>query len=111
MSTKINGFPASTEPLASIRGRSGNVQATDNAAARTGASGAGSGGAAADQVTLTDSALTLQKLGAAVASQPVVNTARVASVKQAVQSGTYQVNPASIAYKIIGFEKPLPSGK
>ena len=63
---------------------------------------------AADHVTLTDSALQLQKLGAAVASAPVVNAARVAAVKQAVDSGTYQVNTTRVANKILGFETGLP---
>ena len=110
MSTKINGYPATTEPLTSLKGRSGSAQVADSTAIKGPAPVAGSG-ARGDQVTLTDSALTLQKLGAAVASQPVVNAAKVASVKQSVESGTYQIKPANIANKILGFESGLPSGK
>jgi negative regulator of flagellin synthesis FlgM len=61
----------------------------------------------ADQLTLTGSARTLQKLGDAIASTPVVNTAKVAAVKQAVQSGSYQVDPGQVADKIIQFESDL----
>ena len=110
MTSKINGLPATTEPLAPVKGRSGNAQVADSTGAKAPAPASG-GGAAADHVTLTDSALQLQKLGAAVAGAPVVNVARVAEVKQAVQSGTYQVDTTRVANKILGFESGLPSGK
>jgi negative regulator of flagellin synthesis FlgM len=104
---KINGYPATaTEPLAGLKGRSGNAQVADkpNVSPPGGTSGAAP---AADQVTLTDSALALQKLGAAVADTPVVDVAKVAAVKQAVQDGSYHVNTANVANKILGFESGL----
>jgi negative regulator of flagellin synthesis FlgM len=107
VTTKINGYPATAaEPLAGLKGRSGNAQVAEKP--NVSPSGGASGGApAADHVTLTDSALTLQKLGEAVADTPVVDAAKVANVKQAVQDGSYQVNTANVANKILGFESGL----
>ena len=84
MPSKINGYPATTtatEPLAGLKGRSGSGQVADAPAIESTVP-AQSGAAAADHVTLTDSALQLQKLSAAVASAPVVNVAKVAQVKK-----------------------------
>jgi negative regulator of flagellin synthesis FlgM len=108
---KINGYPATataaTDPLAGLKGRSGSGQVAEAPAADSAAPVQG-GGATADHVTLTDSALQLQKLGAAVASAPVVNVAKVVQVKKAVESGTYTVNTQRVADKILGFETGLP---
>ncbi len=61
----------------------------------------------ADQITLTDSARSLQKLSEAVAQTPVVDSAKVESVKIALQQGTYVVDSKRVADKIIGFESLL----
>ena len=107
MTTKINGYPATaTEPLSGLKGRSGNAQIAEKPNVNPSGAAHGSN-PAADHVTLTDSAVTLQKLGAAVAAAPVVNAAKVASARQAVHSGTYHVNTASVANKILGFESSL----
>ncbi|MFI4889214.1 MAG: flagellar biosynthesis anti-sigma factor FlgM [Steroidobacterales bacterium] len=110
VTTKIQGYPATaTEPLTGLKGRSGNAQVAEKSTVNA-SGGASAKTAAVDHVTLTDSAVTLQKLSAAVASTPVIDASKVASVKQAVQSGTYQVNPASVANKILGFESGLKPG-
>jgi negative regulator of flagellin synthesis FlgM len=49
----------------------------------------------------------LQKLSEAVASAPVVDTQKVAAVKQAVQNGTYQVDAGRVADKLLQFESGL----
>ena len=65
MTTKINGYPATaTEPLTGLKGRSGNAQVAEKPNVNT-SGGASGKAAAADHVTLTDSAVTLQKLSAA----------------------------------------------
>ena len=99
MSNKITGY-AATEPLAPIKGA--NTQADKpqgDAAAATAPS--------SDQVTLTDSARSLQKIEEAVAKAPVVDAAKVASVKHAVQSGTYHVDAGRVADKLLQFESGL----
>ncbi len=110
MPSKINGYPATTtatEPLAGVKARTGGPAISDSSGVDITAP-AKAGDPAADHVTLTDSALQLQKLGAAVASAPVVDAARVAAVKRSVDSGTYQVNTTRVASKILGFETSLP---
>jgi len=102
---KISGYKA-TEPLGPVTARNGSSQVLDKA--QPGSSGTTtSAERVSDQVTFTGPALALQKLGAAVASAPVVDAAKVAAVKQSVQNGTYQINPARIADKIVKFESGL----
>jgi negative regulator of flagellin synthesis FlgM len=49
----------------------------------------------------------LQKIEQAVAQTPVVNTAKVATVKQAVTNGTYKIDAGRVADKILQFESGL----
>jgi negative regulator of flagellin synthesis FlgM len=60
-----------------------------------------------DTVTLTDTAAILHKLEAMVHAAPVVDTIRVEEVKLALQSGQFQINPARVAEKMVGFENAL----
>ncbi len=104
MPDKIRGFNAS-DAAAPVKGSSGGVSAADKnrgAAASTAAAAP-----SADHVTLTGSALILQKLSEAVAGAPVVDAAKVATVKQAVQSGSYQVEAGRVADKLLSFERGL----
>jgi len=91
-----------------VKGSGGSV-AVDKAQGDTASVGSAGSPAAssADQVTITGSGLALQKLAQAVASAPVVNTQKVASVKQAIQNGTYKVDAGSVADKILQFENGL----
>lgn len=110
MPSKINGYPATTtatEPLAGVKARNGGPAIAEGPGADI-TTPAQQGTPAADHVTLTDSALQLQKLSAAVASAPVVDAGKVAAIKQSVDSGTYEVNTTRVANKILGFETGLP---
>jgi negative regulator of flagellin synthesis FlgM len=49
----------------------------------------------------------MQMIESAVANAPVVNSAKVAAMKQAVNSGTYQVNAGQVADKMLQFEREL----
>jgi negative regulator of flagellin synthesis FlgM len=49
----------------------------------------------------------LQKIEEAVAKAPVVNSQKVAAVKQAVTSGTYKIDAPRVADKILQFERGL----
>jgi negative regulator of flagellin synthesis FlgM len=101
---KIGGFSAS-DPAAALKGSRSNA-VTQKEGEATAASNVAST-QTGDQLTLTNSARSLQKLEEAVSNAPVVNSAKVASVKQSVESGTYQVNPSSVADKMIKFERGL----
>jgi negative regulator of flagellin synthesis FlgM len=102
---RISGYTAN-EPLAPVKGSNSGVQAVDKAPTEAPAAPAPAA-AAADTVTITGPALALQKLSEAVAKAPVVNTQKVATVKQSVQNGTYQVDAGSVADKLLQFESGL----
>jgi negative regulator of flagellin synthesis FlgM len=99
---RISRYTA-TEPLAPVKGANSGGQVVDKAQSEATAPASSS----ADTVTLTGSAVALQKLSEAVAKAPVVNTQKVASVKQAVQNGTYQVDAGRVADKLLQFENGL----
>jgi negative regulator of flagellin synthesis FlgM len=104
VSSKINGY-APAEPLLPIKGSNSNAGVADKQQGE--AKTAAATGQTGDHVTLTDSARTLQKIEETVANTPVVDAAKVASVKQAVQSGTYQIDPQRVADKLLQYERGL----
>jgi len=61
----------------------------------------------ADTVSLTDTAARLKELEMGLASQPVVDTQRVQSVQSAINEGTFEVDPDSVAEKMLDFESGL----
>lgn len=102
MPGKISGFTAS-EPIAPPKGSSTGGVVADKSQSEQAAVASQTG----DHVTLTTSARSLQKLSEAVAQAPVVNADKVASVKQAVNGGSYQVDSRRVADKILQFEQGL----
>jgi negative regulator of flagellin synthesis FlgM len=108
VSNRISGYKAS-DPLTTVKGSNSGAQAVDKAqgSAASTSTAASSSSSTADQVTLTGSAITLQKLGEAVANAPVVNAQKVATVKTSVQNGTYQVDAGRVADKMLQFENGL----
>ncbi len=105
MTAKISAY-SNAEPVAPIKGSNGNSVVTDKSQGEASAANA-SASQTGDTVTLTDSARSLQKIEEAVAKAPVVNAAKVAAVKQAVSSGTYQVKAGQVADKLLQFERGL----
>ncbi len=105
MTGKISAY-STAEPISPAKGSSGNSVVTDKSQGESPAAGA-STSQTGDTVTLTDSARSLQKIEEAVAKAPVVNAAKVATVKQAVNSGTYQVDAGRVAGKMLQFEQGL----
>jgi negative regulator of flagellin synthesis FlgM len=104
VSDKISGI-STAEPVAPAKGSSSSGVATDKS------QGEGSASAATappkDQVTLTDSARSLQRIEEAVAKTPVVNAGKVAAVKQAISSGTYTIDAGRVADKMLQYERGL----
>jgi negative regulator of flagellin synthesis FlgM len=98
VANKISGYET-TQPLSPIKGSGSSSVAADKVPSETSAAG--------DHVTLTDSARSLQKIEEAVAKAPVVDAAKVASVKQAVSAGTYTIDAGRIADKLLNFERGL----
>jgi negative regulator of flagellin synthesis FlgM len=62
---------------------------------------------AATPVRITDQARQLAALERAVQDTPVVNEARVASIRLAVEEGRYEVVPERIADKLLRMEHEL----
>ena len=102
MPGKISGFTAS-EPIAPPKGSSTGGVVADKSQSEQPSVASQAG----DHVTLTTSARSLQKLSEAIAQAPVVNAEKVASVKQAVNGGTYQVDSRRVADKMLQSEKGL----
>ena len=107
MTEKISGFSAADQ-IAALKGANGNAatapvernrETSSDASATTSKTG--------DQVTLTSSARSLQRIEQKISDTPAVNSEKVAQVKQAVSAGTYQVNANSVASKLLQFENGL----
>jgi negative regulator of flagellin synthesis FlgM len=104
VTNKISGY-STTEPVAPVKGsNSGTVVAEKS---QNGPAASASSTQAADQVTLTNSARSLQKIEETIAKTPVVNTDKVASIKLQINSGTYQIDSGRVADKLLNFESGL----
>jgi negative regulator of flagellin synthesis FlgM len=106
VTNKISGYNA-TQPLAPIESSKANAAIADPASSNASAPAAPAAAQSADQVTLTSSARSLQKIEEAVAKAPVVNAAKVASVKLSVSTGTYQIDTGRVADKLLQFERGM----
>lgn len=104
MTDKISGI-STPEPVAPTKGSNSNGVVTDKSQGEDSAPARAA--RTRDQVTLTDSARALQKIEEAIAKTPVVNADKVAAVKQAISSGTYQIDAGRIASKLLNYERDL----
>jgi negative regulator of flagellin synthesis FlgM len=100
VSSKISGVDTRTGPVGAGRA----VERTRDAA--TGAKqedpGASSGG-----VHITGTARQLADLEQVVKDMPAVDEARVAAVRQALEQGTYKVQPERVADQLLHIEQVL----
>jgi negative regulator of flagellin synthesis FlgM len=60
-----------------------------------------------DKLSLTSEAAQLKALEAEIAELPVVNTQRVQDVQRSLATGSFQIDPASVADKLLQFEAGL----
>lgn len=99
VTTKITGYqntPVQVGTDKSVsRARDGAANATEVA------------GKPANPVRITDQARTLAALEQTVNSLPVVNEAKVARIRQAIEDGSYQVVPERIADKLLRMDRDL----
>lgn len=107
MNTTIsnNGLPKL--PQTSV-GQGNSAQA--GAASSAGSTDATGGTAGVDKVNLTDSARALQQASRSSDASPI-DTAKVERIRQALASGTYQVNPERIADGMLSMEQQMAGGK
>jgi len=78
----------------------GNTATSTSAKATTEAVNTPSG----EAVHLSNEAQQLQTISDKLRNQPVVNSARVAELKQAVADGSYTVDSGRVASKLLNFE-------
>jgi negative regulator of flagellin synthesis FlgM len=63
--------------------------------------------AAGDTVRITQSGLLMSKLEELVQSTPVVDSERVAALKDAIASGSYEVDDQRVADRLLKFERDV----
>jgi len=64
-----------------------------------------------DTVSISDNAAQLGKTDNSAVATPVVDTQRVEQIKQAISNGSFEIDPAKIADKLMQFESILkPEG-
>lgn len=80
-----------------------SVGSASEGVARTGAAPvrAGTPQQPAAQVELSPLSSRLHEIEASLANEPVVNTQRVAAIKQAIAEGRFQINPDRIADNLL----------
>jgi negative regulator of flagellin synthesis FlgM len=102
---KISAY-STAEPVVPIKGSNSGGGVADKSPGEASAAGAAAP-QTGDTLTLTNSARSLQKIEEAIAKAPVANTSKVAAVKNAVRSGTYQIDAGRVADKLLQFERGL----
>ena len=60
-----------------------------------------------DSLRLTGEATSLQALQRELSTAPAIDQARVAEVRQALESGSYRIDPAKIAERMLDLDKQL----
>jgi len=62
---------------------------------------------ATDSVRLTGEATSLQAMQRELSTAPAVDTQRVQQVREALENGTYRINPEAIAARMIELDQQL----
>ena len=114
VSGKINGMSGVGQPQqvgTSGAGQTSRNNMSDSTAATSagaGSAAAGSAAAGADQVDITGAASELASAEQNLSAVPVVNEAKVSSIRSAVEAGTYRIQPQKIADKLVDYERGMP---
>ena len=95
---KIDG---SIKPLGGTSAKEGTARATVGGKASTKAP------LSQDRVEITSVSAQLQTMGSSQDNVPVVDTARVEAIKQAISEGRFKINPEAIADRLIATAKDL----
>jgi negative regulator of flagellin synthesis FlgM len=103
MTDKINNVGRTPVELVGSTRRTTTPQTDAAQSGRTGAPAAQTG----DQVSLTSSARLLQKVEAALRETPSVDAVRVEALKQAIESGEYQVDAETLADRLLKLDRDL----
>ncbi len=103
MTIEISGSNQAAQALANTVSGNGNTPTRNEPSSVANGTGRSGG----DTVSLTSTAQHLQSVQHSLASQPVVDTQRVAATRQAIENGSYQINPSHIASKLISLERAL----
>jgi negative regulator of flagellin synthesis FlgM len=94
----IDGRPAQVAPERGVKRVKDSTDAAPSAA---------KGASANEGVRITDSARQLAALEQAIRALPDVDDAKVSEIRNAIESGTYEVSPDRIADKLMRWEKEL----
>ena len=62
---------------------------------------------AADSVRLTGEATSLQAMQRELSAAPAIDTARVQAVREALENGSYRINPDAIAKRMLDLDGQL----
>lgn len=92
----------------------GSIKPLGGTSTKEGATRASAGGKAStkaplsqDRVEITSVSAQLQTMGSSQDNVPVVDTARVEAIKQAISEGRFKINPEAIADRLIATAKDL----
>ena len=105
MAIEISNSNARAPQEAAEAGKS--QAAAPNARQSKGPAAGSSSSTGADQLNLSSQAAQLQALEAEIANLPVVDTHRVQDVQQTLATGSYEIQPARVADKVLTFEAGL----
>lgn len=91
----------------SILARQTNGAAAPSGAEKEARAGQAGQSPAGDSVSLTPAAQLLRDAGARAADAPVVDAQRVDAVRESIANGSFSIDPARIADRMMGMEQAL----
>jgi negative regulator of flagellin synthesis FlgM len=101
MPDPIRGVNTPNPVTPTTTGATGSAQSTDDAV------NAATGSGASDLADVGQTEALLQNIIEAASNTPGIDQSKIAELQQAIASGTYQVNPDSIAQKLVELEGQL----